>query len=303
MNENKVVVPLDVAPEMRETYLANYRKITQDTGRLMLFAGDQKAEHLNDDFYGGRVAADDANPEHLFRIASQARIGVFASQLGLIARYGMDYPQVPYLVKMNSKTNLIKTAQRDPQSQQWQTMEQLARFRAGSGLQILGVGFTIYPGSEFESEAYGEVARLVFEAHQQGLVTVVWAYPRGKAVANELDPHLVAGVAGMAACLGTDFVKVNFPELKEGATAAVFKEAVLAAGRTKVICAGGKETSADEFLSLLHDQIHIGGAAGSATGRNIHMRPLDEAVRFCNAISAITLDDASVANALKVYGK
>jgi fructose-bisphosphate aldolase/6-deoxy-5-ketofructose 1-phosphate synthase len=303
MNENKVVVPLDVAPEMREAYLANYRKITQDTGRLMLFAGDQKAEHLNDDFYGPRVAADDANPEHLFRIASQARIGVFASQLGLIARYGMDYPQVPYLVKMNSKTNLIKTAQRDPQSQQWQTMEQLARFRAGSGLQILGVGFTIYPGSEFESEAYGEVARLVFEAHQQGLVTVVWAYPRGKAVANELDPHLVAGVAGMAACLGTDFVKVNFPELKEGATAAIFKEAVLAAGRTKVICAGGKETSADEFLSLLHDQIHIGGAAGNATGRNIHMRPLDEAVRFCNAISAITLDDASVANALKVYGK
>ena len=303
MNENKVVVPLDVAPEMRETYLANYRKITQDTGRLMLFAGDQKAEHLNDDFYGARVAADDANPEHLFRIASQARIGVFASQLGLIARYGMDYPQVPYLVKMNSKTNLIKTAQRDPQSQQWQTMEQLARFRAGSGLQILGVGFTIYPGSEFESEAYGEVARLVFEAHQQGLVTVVWAYPRGKAVANELDPHLVAGVAGMAACLGTDFVKVNFPELKEGATAAVFKEAVLAAGRTKVICAGGKETSADEFLSLLHDQIHIGGAAGNATGRNIHMRPLDEAVRFCNAISAITLDDASVADALKIYGK
>ena len=303
MNENKVFVPLDVAPEMREAYLANYRKITQDTGRLMLFAGDQKAEHLNDDFYGPRVAADDANPEHLFRIASQARIGVFASQLGLIARYGMDYPKVPYLVKMNSKTNLIKTAQRDPQSQQWQTMEQLARFRAGSGLQILGVGFTIYPGSEFESEAYGEVARLVFEAHQQGLVTVVWAYPRGKAVANELDPHLVAGVAGMAACLGTDFVKVNFPELKEGATAAVFKEAVLAAGRTKVICAGGKETSADEFLSLLHDQIHIGGAAGNATGRNIHMRPLDEAVRFCNAISAITLDDASVANALKVYGK
>lgn len=303
MNENKVVVPLDVALEMRETYIAAYRKITQDTGRLMLFAGDQKAEHLNDDFFGTRVAADDANPEHLFRIASQARIGVFATQLGMIARYGMDYPQVPYLVKMNSKTNLIKTSQRDPQSQQWQTMEQLARFRASSRLQILGVGFTIYPGSEFESEGYGEVARLVFEAHQQGLVTVVWAYPRGRAVTNELDPHLVAGVAGMAACLGTDFVKVNFPELKEGATAAVFKEAVLAAGRTKVICAGGKETSADEFLTLLHDQIHIGGAAGNATGRNIHMRPLDEAVRFSNAISAITLDDASVADALKVYKK
>jgi len=136
-----------------------------------------------------------------------------------------------------------------------------------------------------------------------GLVTVVWAYPRGKAVANELDPHLVAGVAGMAACLGTDFVKVNFPELKGGATAAVFQEAVKAAGRTRVICAGGKEVPPEQFLTLLHDQIHLGGAAGNATGRNIHMRPLDEAVRFCNAISAVTLDDASVADAMKIYNK
>jgi fructose-bisphosphate aldolase/6-deoxy-5-ketofructose 1-phosphate synthase len=303
MKEEKVIIPLDVAPAMREAYTANYRKLTHGTGRLMLFAGDQKAEHLNDDFYGPGVAPDDANPEHLFRIASKARIGVFASQMGLIARYGMDYPQIPYLVKLNSKSNVIKTAQRDPQSVQWQTLEQVARFREGSGLNILGVGFTIYPGSEFESDAYSEVARLVFEAHQQGLVTVVWAYPRGKGVANELDPHLVAGVAGMAATLGTDFVKVNFPELKNGATAAVFKEAVQAAGRTKVICAGGKEAPAEEFLKLLHDQIHLGGAAGNATGRNIHMRPLAEAVSFCNAISAVTLDDASVAEAMKLYHK
>jgi DhnA family fructose-bisphosphate aldolase class Ia len=37
------------------------------------------------------------------RIASRAQIGVFATQLGLIARYGMDYPEVLYLVKLNSK--------------------------------------------------------------------------------------------------------------------------------------------------------------------------------------------------------
>jgi len=301
MSENKIVIPLDVPPAMREAYYANYNKMTHGSGRLMLFAGDQKVEHLNDDFYGAGVTPENANPEHMFRIASQARIGVLATQIGLIARYGMDYPQLPYLVKMNSKTSLIKTSQRDPQSRQWQTMEQLARFRENSGLQIMGIGYTIYPGSQFESESYAEVARLIFDAHQQGLVTVVWAYPRGKAVANELNPHLVAGVAGVAACLGTDFVKVNFPEIKEGATAAVFQEAVQAAGRTKVICAGGKSTGAEDFLTLLHDQIHVGGAAGNATGRNIHQRPLDEAVRFCNAISAVTLDDASVADAMKIY--
>ena len=53
----------------------------------------------------------------------------------------MDFPDVPYLVKLNSKTHLVKTAQRDPLSRQLQTMEQVARFRESSGLQILGVGF------------------------------------------------------------------------------------------------------------------------------------------------------------------
>ncbi len=54
--------------------------------RLMLMAGDQKVEHLNNDFYGPEIAEDDGDPEHLFRIASRARIWVFATQMGLIAR-------------------------------------------------------------------------------------------------------------------------------------------------------------------------------------------------------------------------
>ena len=33
-----------------------------------------------------------------------------------------------------------------------------------------------------------------------------------------------------------------------------FKEAVQAAGRTKVICAGGKEMAPEEFLAQLHEQ-------------------------------------------------
>jgi fructose-bisphosphate aldolase/6-deoxy-5-ketofructose 1-phosphate synthase len=93
---------------MRERYVTNYLEITKNSGRLMLFAGDQKVEHLNDDFYGEEVPEGDADPEHLFKIASQAKIGVFATQLGLIARYGMDYKNVPYLVKVNSKTNLVE---------------------------------------------------------------------------------------------------------------------------------------------------------------------------------------------------
>ncbi len=299
---NKPLIPLDVPESMRETYRENYEKMTHNVGRLMLMAGDQKVEHLNDDFFGPGIAVDDANPQHLFRIASQARIGVFATQMGLIARYGADYADVPYLVKMNSKTNLVKTAQRDPLSHQLQTMEQLVRFRESSGLQIVAVGYTIYPGSAFEAEMLTEAAQLIFEAHQQGLVAVLWAYPRGQAVPNEKDGHLIAGVAGVAACLGADFVKVNPPQGEDDdASASALREAVQAAGRTGLICAGGKETTPEAFFTRLHRQIHVAGAVGNATGRNIHQRSLEEAVRFCNAIAAITLDDASVEDALQIY--
>src|SRR5690606_25927528 len=132
ISREEVIVPLDVPKAMRETYIDNYMEITRGTGRLMLFAGDQKVEHLNDDFYGEGIPEDDADPEHLFRIASRSKIGVFATQLGLIARYGMDYRDVPYLVKINSKTNLVKTAQADPFSNLWYDVDQVVEFKENS---------------------------------------------------------------------------------------------------------------------------------------------------------------------------
>ncbi len=301
INKESVIVPLDVPKAMRETYVKNYMEITKGTGRLMLFAGDQKVEHLNDDFFGEGVPEDDADPEHLFRIASKAKIGVFATQLGLIARYGMDYKDVPYLVKVNSKTHLVETAQADPFSNLWYDIDQVAEFKENSGLNILGVGYTIYLGSEFEAEMLVQAAQIVYDAHQHGMLSVLWIYPRGTAVKDEKDPHLIAGATGVGACLGSDFVKVNYPK-KEGAKSAeIFKEAVKAAGRTRVVCAGGTSDEAEAFLKKLYDQIHISGAQGNATGRNIHQKTLDEAVRMCNAVYAITVEDASVEKALKIY--
>lgn len=301
IKKEDVTVPLDVPKAMRETYIKNYMEITKESGKLMLFAGDQKVEHLNDDFFGPEVPEDDADPEHLFRIAAQSKIGVFATQLGLIARYGMDYKDIPYLVKVNSKTNLVETEQADPFSNLWYDIDQVAEFRENSGLNILGVGYTIYLGSEFEAEMLVQAAQVVYHAHQHGMLSVLWIYPRGAAVKDEKDPHLIAGATGVGACLGSDFVKVNYPKKEGEKSAEIFKEAVKAAGRTKVVCAGGSSDEAEAFLKKLHDQIHISGAQGNATGRNIHQKPLDEAVRMCNAVYAITVEDASVEDALRIY--
>jgi len=297
----KIHIPADVPEDMRAAYEANYKTITHDTGRLMLFAGDQKIEHLNDDFYGEGIAKEDNDPEHMFKIASQAKIGVFASQLGLIARYGTDYKDVPYLVKMNSKSHLIGKDQRDPLSAAWYGVSQVMELKKNAGLNILGIGYTLYLGSDFEPQMLSEAARLIYEAHRHGLLSVVWCYPRGKAVPNEKDAHLIAGAAATAAVLGSDFIKVNPPSQDGKSDASLLQEATQAAGRSGVVCAGGSSATAETFLQGLYDQIHTGGTIGNATGRNIHQKPLGEAVRFANSIFAVTVENKSVKEAMKIY--
>ncbi|ANE23053.1 aldolase [Denitrobacterium detoxificans] len=301
ITRDQVKVPADVMPEVRETYIDNYLKATRNTGRLMLFACDQKMEHLNGDFYGEGIDPSDNDPEHLFQIGQEGVIGVLAGQRGLIARYAPDYPEINFLVKMNSKTNLVKTAQDDPYSPQLHDLEAVLAMRE-AGVNIVGLGYTIYLGSEYESTMLAEAGELIAQAHANGLIVVLWIYPRGKAVADEKAPALIAGAAGAALCLGADFVKVNPPKDTEEATSAQsLAIASQAAGRTGLVCAGGSKADAKEFLSNLYDQIHVGGACGNATGRNIHMRSLEEAVRLTKAISAITLADYEVDDALAVY--
>lgn len=301
LNREDVKVPADVLPESREEYLDNYLKATRGTGRLMLFACDQKMEHLNGDFYGEGIDPSDNDPEHLFQIGSQGVCGVLAGQRGLIAQYAPDYPQINYLVKMNSKTNLVKTSQDDPYSPQLHDLEAVLAMKE-AGVNIVGIGYTLYLGSEYESTMLAEAGELVAEAHAAGLIVVLWIYPRGKAVADEKDAALIAGAAGAALCLGADFVKVNPPKATDDMSSAeALAIASQAAGRCGLVCAGGSKADVREFLENLYDQIHVGGACGNATGRNIHMRSLDEAVRLTQAISAITLSDYTVDDAMEVF--
>lgn len=301
ITRDQVRVPADVPAAARDLYVDNYLKATQGTGRLMLFACDQKVEHLNDDFFGKSAHIDDAEPEHLFRIGSQGVIGILAGQRGLVAQFAPDYPAINYLVKMNSKTHLVPTSQDDPYSPQLYDIQTVLDL-VDNGVNVVGVGYTIYLGSEYESTMMSEAGQLIADAHANGLIVVLWIYPRGKAVADEKDAHLIAGAAGTAACLGADFVKVNPPKGDDtGTSAQKLVEASKSSGRTGLVCAGGSTVDAETFLSQLYDQIHVGGALGNATGRNIHQRSLDEAVRLTKAISAITLGDKSVSDALAVF--
>lgn len=303
----EIHVPADVPNELMETYIDNLMAATAGTGMMNLFACDQKIEHLNDDFYDGgvKVPLSSNDPGHLFEIGAQTHseqtLGVLAGQLGLISQYARDYPDLPYLVKLNSKSHMVKTSQRDPISQALWDMDDVMSL-VHNGVNVVGIGYTVYIGSEYEHEMLTEAAQFIRQAHEQGMISVVWMYPRGKAVADEKDPQLIAGAAGVAGCLGADFAKVNYPKAWDGMTEAEsFKVAVEAAGRTSIICSGGGSLPPRDFLQRLHDQINISGCRGAATGRNIHQKSTEEAVRMTAACHAIICDGASVDAAMKIF--
>jgi len=300
LSKDQIAVPLTVPKSAIKTYLQNYVNATLNSGRLFLFAGDQKIEHLNKDFFGENIPAEVAHPEHLFNIASQARIGVFATHLGLAARYGSQYKNIRYLIKLNGKTDLVPTSDHDPLSTQLHSVDDVIQFRQDSGLDIVAVGCTVYLGSEFESVMLEQAAQMVLHAHQHGLLTVIWMYPRGKSVSCERSKEIVAGAAGVANALGADFVKVNAPEgCDEIECGEALKSVVIAAGNTKVICSGGSKVDNKAFAKTVYYQMVTGGVGGIAVGRNIYQNTLATAIKVCDALAAIVIDDVSIEHVLK----
>lgn len=296
----KLSVPLSVPPKKRAEYLKNLRLATASSGRLLLFAGDQKVEHLNADFKGPGIAPEDGSPEHLFQIASASPVGVFATQLGLIARYGTKYPKVPYLVKINGRTNLYKDYS-EVTNEAWWSVADVVKFKEQSRLNILGIGYTIYLGGEYETQMLKEAAQLIKDAHEQGMLAVLWMYPRGKGI-NEESIQIIAGGAGVAAALGADFVKTKYPYVGSPVSLAQsFQEAVQAAGETKIICVGGGKQNPKDLLTHAWHQINTAGASGLAIGRNLHQRSLPEAIRLATALSLIINHEATIDEALAVY--
>jgi len=285
MSETRI--PLSVPVSKRSEYKSNYRLATAGTGRLLLIAGDQKVEHLNDDFCGRGITSEDASPEHLFKIAAGTKGGLLATQLGLISQYGSDYRKVPYLVKINGKSNLGLNDEKDS-SRCWWQINDIVNFKKQSGLNIVGIGYTLYLGGKFEARMLSRVAQAINTAHENGLIAVLWVYPRGKNVKEE-DIHTIAGGAGMAACLDADFAKVKYPygAKNNKLIAKKFKEVVSAAGRTKIICVGGEKRTSKEMLSTTKDQMTISGTSGLAIGRNLHQRSLIEAIKLANELSAL----------------
>jgi len=81
----------------------------------------------------------------------------------------------------------VKTSQDDPYSPQLYDIQTVLDMR-DNGVNVVGIGYTIYLGSEYEAQMLAEASQLIANAHSVGLLVVLWIYPRGKAVGDEKAP-------------------------------------------------------------------------------------------------------------------
>jgi class I fructose-bisphosphate aldolase len=267
------------------------------TGRLVILPVDQGFEHGPARSFAPNPPAYD--PRYHFDLALAAGCNAYAAPLGFLEAGAAEYAgEIPLILKLNSSDSLFGGG--DPCPAVTASVDDALR------LGCVAIGFTIYPGSSFRNEMYGQIRALAEEAKRKGLVVVVWSYPRGAGLSKEGETAIdvVAYAAQIAAQLGAHFIKVKPPtaHLEQAAAKKVYEKervpiATLAErvrhvvqsafnGRRIVIFSGGeaKETSAilDEVRA-----IRDGGGFGSIIGRNSFQRPREEAIKFLNTVMDI----------------
>jgi class I fructose-bisphosphate aldolase len=267
------------------------------TGKLVVLPVDQGFEHGPGRSFAMNPAAYD--PRYHFELAIEAGCSAYAAPLGFLEAGAREFAgEVPLILKLNNHDVLLE--EKDP------AQAITASVRDAVRLGCIGIGFTIYPGSEHRLEMYGELRALAEDAKRHGLVVVVWSYPRGSGLSKEGETALdvTAYAAHIGAQLGAHIIKVKLPSghLEQAAARKVYETAhvpngtlaervrhvVQAAfdGRRVVIFSGGV-ADGDEAVFEQVRAIRDGGGFGSIIGRNSFQRRRDDAVRFLSTVIGI----------------
>jgi class I fructose-bisphosphate aldolase len=261
------------------------------TGRLVILPVDQGFEHGPARSFAPNPAGYD--PRYMFELALEAGLNAYAAPLGMIEAAAAHYAgTIPTILKVNSSNSLSTTKDQAVTA----TVQDALR------LGCSAIGFTIYPGSEYQFEMMEELRELAAEAKACGLAVVVWSYPRGPMLdkVGETALDICAYAAHMAALMGAHIIKVKPPTAAISLDAAKktyeknpvsdsaaerIKHVVNACfgGRRLVVFSGGEAKGTEAILDEVR-AIHEGGGNGSIMGRNAFQRPKAEAVALLNAI-------------------
>ena len=259
------------------------------TGRMVILPVDQGFEHGPARSFAPNPAAYD--PRYLFELAIEAGLNAYAAPLGMIEAGASTFAgEVPTILKVNSSNSLSTTK------------DQAVTGGVDDALRLgcSAIGFTIYPGSEYQFEMMEELRELTAEAKAAGLAVVVWSYPRGPMLdkIGETALDICAYAAHMAALIGAHIIKVKppadaifldaakktyekspVPDLST--LAGRIKHVVQACfnGRRLVVFSGGESGTSESMVEMARG-IHAGGGNGSIVGRNAFQRSKADAVKL-----------------------
>lgn len=283
------------------------------TGYVSILPVDQGIEHS-----GGASFAPNPiyfDPVNIVKLAMEGGCNGVASTLGVLGAVARKYAhRIPFILKVNHNELLSYPNRFD------QVM--FANVEQAFDLGAVGVGATIYYGSEESSRQIVEVSEAFRYAHELGMFTVLWCYLRNDAFKIKgKDYHTSADLTGQANHLGVtieaDIIKQKQPEINSGYAA--MKEAYGSFGKTH---ARMQELISDNPIDMTRYQvancymgriglINSGGASGKddlaqavrtavinkraggmglISGRKAFQKPMEEGVRILNAIQDVYLE-------------
>src|SRR5437667_3535639 len=287
------------------------------TGYVSILPVDQGIEHSAGASFAPNPQYFD--PENIVKLAIEGGCNGVASTFGVLGVVARKYAhKIPFIVKINHNELLTVPNKFD------QVL--FGTVKAAYNLGAVGVGATIYFGSEESTRQIIEIANAFAYAHELGMACILWCYIRNpKFKTPEGDMHASADLTGQANHLGVtiqaDIIKQKLPD-RNGGYMAVEKELGKSYGKTSklvyeklttdnpidlvryqvancylgrcgLINSGGESKGATDLAEAVRTAVinKRGGGTGLISGRKAIQRPMTEGIDLLNSIQNVYLAD------------
>lgn len=279
------------------------------TGYLSILPVDQGVEHsAGASFYPNPIYFD---PENIIKLAVEAGCNAVASTYGVLSLMARKYAhKIPFILKINHNELLTYPNKFDQIF--------FSSVKQAYDMGAVGVGATIYFGSEESGRQIQEVSEAFEYAHELGMVCILWCYLRNSAFKVEgKDYHESADLTGQAnylgMTLGADIVKQKLPTLNGGYKAVntlskgygkwsekmytdlceehpidYCRYQVLNSLRVGLINSGGASGSNDFQQAVATAVVNKrAGGIGLISGRKTFQKPMEEGKKLFEAIQSV----------------
>jgi len=294
--------------------LRNYQTLLNQgrlagTGYVSILPVDQGIEHSASASFAPNPAYFD--PKNVVELAYEGGCNAVASTLGGLASVARLYAhKLPFIVKLNHNDSLVHPSSFD------QTL--FGQVKQAYDMGAVGIGATIYFGSESSRRQLQEVSAAFQQAHELGMVTVLWTYLRNDAFKKDgVDYHTASDLTGQANHLGVtikaDIIKQKMAENNGGFNAVsvgkthpkVYDELSSEhpidlvryqvvncyLGRIGLISSGGASTGKGDLEKAVRTAVinKRAGGMGLISGRKAFQCPMSEGIELLNSIQDVYL--------------